>query len=149
MSRAGVPARWEAFVEHFGSGWRNPDLDAFIAHFKPVFADDARLIQPLAPTATGPDALAKVFRRLFAALPDLRGEVIRWGTSDDGVFIELELTANVGRREVKFRACDRVILNEDGVATERRTYMDPAPLTAAFLRTPTVWPRLIRASLSR
>jgi hypothetical protein len=35
----------------------------------------------------------------------------------------------------------------DGVAIERESYFDPAPLLNAVLRSPSAWPRFIRVQL--
>jgi hypothetical protein len=140
-----VPQSWSEFVERFRTGWSDPEADEFVALFKPVFAEDAILIQPLAPTAMGRDGMERVFRTLFKLIPEISSQVVRWGASEDAVFIEGVITAKVGRREVKINHCDRFLLTLDGIVTERFAFFDPLPLIGAFLRSPSTWPRLLRA----
>jgi hypothetical protein len=42
-----------------------------------------------------------------------------------------------------WRACDRITLR-DGLAVERESYFDPAPLIAAVAMTPRAWPQFLR-----
>jgi hypothetical protein len=142
---ADVPQPWEAFVERFREGWANPQVDHFIAHFKPLFEPDAALIQPLSPTVSGHNGLEAVFRSLFTIVPDLRGEVIRWGAGDDALFVEIELTAKIGRRTVKVRGVDHFLLTPQGTVIERWSFLDPLPWIGAILRSPRSWRGVLRA----
>jgi hypothetical protein len=63
------------------------------------------------------------------------------------VYIELTLRGSLGGRPVAWRVCDRVTLR-DGVAVERESYFDPAPLLAAIARTPRAWPTFMRVQAS-
>ena len=45
---------------------------------------DTVLIQPIAPPARGSHALHDLFGPLFKAIPDLNGELQRWGETVDG-----------------------------------------------------------------
>ena len=78
---------------------------------------------------------------LARAAPPSRGP-----QNGETVFIELTLDGCVGRRRVCLRACDKVTL-ADGLATERRTYVDPLSLIAALLRTPRLWVSVLRWQL--
>jgi hypothetical protein len=80
---------------------------------------------------------------LFALIPDLHGEVERWGSRGHTLYIELTLRGTLGGRPLSWRACDRVTLR-DGVATERESYLDPSPILAAVARSPRAWPRFLR-----
>jgi hypothetical protein len=136
------PAAW---VEGFAEGWRAPrDPDAFAAHFRPLLSPSVRLIQPRLPATVGYGAFEERFvAPLFALIPDLHGEVERWAARDDTLYIELTLRGSLGRRSFSLRACDRITLR-DGLAVERESYFDPAPLLAAIAATPRAWPRFLR-----
>ena len=125
------------FVEFFAAGWKfgARDAEAFFRHFGPRMHPDTVLIQPVARPARGPRALQQLFEPLFKAMPDLEGELKRWGETADGVFIELTLRGHLGRKLVEWTAVDRIIL-EDGLIRERRSYFDPAPLLGAVALRP-------------
>jgi ketosteroid isomerase-like protein len=125
------------FVEFFEAGWKfgAGDADGFFRHFGPRMHPNTALIQPIAPTARGPRALEELFTPLFKAIPDLVGELKRWGETTDGVFIELTLRGHLGGRPVEWTVVDRIIL-EDGLIRERRSYFDPAPLLKAVALRP-------------
>jgi hypothetical protein len=125
------------FVEFFAAGWviGANDPEAFFRHFGPRMHPNTVLIQPIAPPARGTGALQELFGPLFQAIPDLVGELKRWGETVDGVFIELTLRGHLGRRPVEWTVVDRIIL-EDGLIRERRSYFDPAPLLKAVALRP-------------
>jgi ketosteroid isomerase-like protein len=125
------------FVEFFAEGWKfgARDADGFFRHFGPRMHTDSVLIQPIAPTVRGPQALQELFGPLFKAVPDLHGELKRWGETVDGVFIELTLRGHLGGRPVEWTVVDRIIL-EDGLIRQRRSYFDPAPLLKAVALRP-------------
>ena len=81
------------FAAFFAEGWGigATDPERFYAHFGGRMAPDARMLQPLAPERRGPDGLRDLFTPLFEVLPDLRGELVRWGPTEDGVIAELVL----------------------------------------------------------
>jgi ketosteroid isomerase-like protein len=135
----------EAWVEAFIEGWRSPrSADAFADHFDAVIDPEVRLIQPQIPTLVGRQAFRERFARpLFELIPDLRGEVERWATGEDLVYIELTLRGTLGGRPVSWRTCDRISLR-DGVAVEREAYMDPLPLLRAVATRPRAWPGFAR-----
>jgi ketosteroid isomerase-like protein len=124
------------FVEFFEAGWKlgARDADGCFRHFGPRMHPNTALIQPIARPARGPHALEELFAPLFKAIPDLVGDLKRWGQTADGVFIELTLHGHLGSRPVEWTVVDRIIL-EDGLIRERRSYFDPTPLLkAAALR---------------
>ena len=125
------------FVEFFATGWKLGASDAagFFRHFGPRMHPDTVLIQPIAPPARGLHALRDLFGPLFTAVPDLRGELQRWGETVDGVFIELTLSGHLGSKPLEWTVVDRIIL-EDGLIRERRSYFDPAPLLKAVALRP-------------
>lgn len=130
------------FVEFFAAGWAMGarDSDGFFRHFERRMHPDAMLSQPIAPTAHGSGALRELFAPLFAVTPDLQGEVLRWGATDDGVIIELALRGTLGGKPLHWQVVDRIIL-EDGLIRERRSYFDSLPLLTSLALRP-------RASLS-
>lgn len=136
MTTATTKTSAAEFVEFFAAGWLigAHDPEAFYRHFGPRMHPNTVLIQPVAPPARGLGALQELFGPLFQAIPDLVGELKRWGETADGVFIELTLRGHLGRRPVEWTVVDRIIL-EDSLIRERRSYFDPAPLLkAAALR---------------
>jgi ketosteroid isomerase-like protein len=125
------------FVDFFAAGWKlgARDAEGFFRHFGPRMHPDTVLIQPLAPPARGPGALHELFGPLFKAVPDLLGEVQRWGETADGVFIEITLRGTLGGKPLEWTVVDRIIL-EDGLIRERRSYFDSAPLVKAVALRP-------------
>jgi SnoaL-like domain len=127
----------QEFVDFFADGWKlgARDAEGFFRHFGPRMHPNTVLIQPVAPPARGPRALQQLFGPLFQAIPDLVGELKRWGETQDGVFIELTLRGHLGGRPVEWTVVDRIIL-EDSLIRERRSYFDPAPLLKAVALRP-------------
>jgi hypothetical protein len=142
---ASSPTSAESWLAGFIEGWRAPQgPDAFVANFRPMLAPEVRLIQPQLPTVTGLGAFEEDFvRPLFALFPDVHGEVERWAVRGEVLYIELTLHATLAGRPLSWRVCDRVTLR-DGLAIERESYFDPAPLLAAIARRPRAWPTFLR-----
>jgi len=46
---------------------------------------DAAMTQQFWRAARGPGGVRQVFQTLFRVMPDLHGEVVRWGGTEDGV----------------------------------------------------------------
>jgi hypothetical protein len=134
-----APAQTEAkeFVEFFAAGWKigARDPEAFFRHFGPRMHPDTVLSQPIARPARGSGALRELFEPLFKAIPDLGGELRRWGETADGVFIELTLRGHLGGRPLEWTVVDRIIL-EDNMIRERQSYFDPTPLLKAVALRP-------------
>jgi ketosteroid isomerase-like protein len=135
------------FVAAFGSGWGRGG-EEFLEHFSALLHPDVLLIQPLTRPVRGVDGFRSLFAPLFRAMPDLRGEVLRWGETSDGVVIELRLSGTAGGRPLEWISCDRIVL-EDGLIRERRAYYDPLPLLAAVLTRPRLLARILPAMLRR
>ncbi len=135
----------ERWVAGFAEGWRAPTgAGAFVEHFRSLLAPDIRLIQPQIPTLVGFRAFEEQFvAPLFELIEGVHGEVERWASRGDALYIELTLSGRLGGREVRWRVCDRVRLRA-GVAIERESYYDPTPLLTAVARTPRAWPRFVR-----
>ncbi len=99
-----------------------------------LLSPDVVLVSPMMP-ATNTIGDAKIgWANLLALIPDLSNEVHRWGASDDGVFIEFTLSGTVGGERISWQVVDRFVLCPDGLATERVSYYDPAPIVTALAR---------------
>jgi hypothetical protein len=139
----------EAFAEQFAAGWAaGGPADRFTEHFAPLCMPQVLLIQPLAPPLRGVGGLRRLAQSLFGAMPDLRGEMLRWGATDDGVIIELRLRGNLAGRPLEWISVDRIVLR-GGLMAERRAYFDPTQLLPAMLSRPRAALRLVRDMRTR
>src|SRR5689334_1277438 len=114
---AGTPERW---LGQFRDGWAaGAGAEAFIAHFRPLLAEDVLLIGPQLPPLRGLEAFEDRFvRPLFALMPDVRAEVAGHAIRGETIFADLTITGTLrGGRRVRLRACDRIELR-DGLAVE-------------------------------
>ncbi len=103
-------------------------LDRLVA----LLDDNIILRVPTKPPVTYGKAAARAgFERVFNAIPDLRGEVHRWGSGSDTVYIEMTFHATVGGKSISWRNVDRILF-ENGVAIERVAYFDPSKLRRAL-----------------
>ncbi len=142
-SVAEISERW---LHRFETGWAaGAGPEAFIAHFRPMLAEDVLLIGPWLPATRGLDAFESRFvRPLFALMPDLRARLGRSAVRGETIFAELALEGTLrGGRRVRMRVCDRIELR-DGLAIERETYLDPSPLLGALALSPRSWPLMAR-----
>jgi SnoaL-like domain len=112
------------FVARFTEWWRAPDPETLPTLLGP----EVHLAAPLTEDTYGLSDAQAGFRNLLAGIPDLTGEVHRWGAHDDGVFIEFTLSGTIGDRSFAVRAVDDFLVGDDGLATERISYFDPAPI---------------------
>jgi hypothetical protein len=140
---AEVPDDVAGFVEQFAAAWRAGAEG--LRKFESLLDPDVLLRQPLMPTVRGSAGFRAQFDAIFAAVPDLRGEVLAWGPTGDGVLIDLGLRGTVGGRPVELVTCDRIVL-KDGRLRERHARMDPLPLVRATLARPRTALRLLRSS---
>jgi len=137
------------FVAAFGAGWEaGGPAKRFVDRFAPLCSPHVALLQPLSPPLRGLEGLRRMAEPLFAAMPDLRGEVLRWGETADGVMIELRLSGSLAGRPIEWITLDRIILR-DGLMVERRAYFDPTPLLPAMLSRPRAALRLLRGMRKR
>jgi hypothetical protein len=133
------------FAARFADYWRAPTPERLGL----VLADRVRLIAPMTPVT---DTLAdgqRAFAGLFELIPDLTGEMHRWGTTADGVLIEFTLSGTAGGKPISWSAVDRFVLGEDGLATERVTYFDSMPVALAAATRPRAWPAFLRSRLGQ
>ena len=133
------------FVERFRAYWRAPSVDGLDA----LLAPDVRLAAPLTPTTHTLAEGKRAFAALLSLAPDLTAEVHRWGPTRDGVLIEFTLSGSPAGVAASWPAIDRIVLREDGLASERVSYFDPAPLAVKVLRRPRAWPAFLRSRLRR
>jgi ketosteroid isomerase-like protein len=138
------------FADFFAAAWAvgATDPERFFGQITSRLAPDAPMIQPLARTVRGERGLRELFEPLFEVIPDLRGRVVRWGETDDGVIIELALAGTLGSRPVRWTTLDRITLR-DGLIAEREAHFDPLPLVKALARSPRSARRLLPGLLRR
>jgi limonene-1,2-epoxide hydrolase len=134
-----------AFVERFAAAWAAPDGGARLMD---LLHPDVRLVQPLEPEVRGHEQARALWDRLFAQIPDLRGEVLRWAGSQDLLLIEARLYGTLAERPIEWVTADHIRL-EDGLVRERIARFDPLPIVAAGLGNPRAWPGLARVGLAR
>ena len=147
LDRGLAPDHAEEFVDFFAAGWARGATGGFLDHFLPRMDPQVVLEQPLG-GARGHAGMRALFEPLFKAIPDLRGEVLRWGRTDDGVLVELKLFGTLGGRPIEWTVVDRIVV-QDGVCLARRSYFDPLPLMPALLRNPRVLLTLLWARKAR
>lgn len=136
----------DEFPAAFAAGWALPKPDAFLDHFLPLIAPDAKFTQPMFPVAQGVTAIESMFRRLFILFPDMALAVVHTAVEADTVYIESLCTASLGRGPVEFTVCDRFSV-ANGAIRARHSFSDPLPVLLTGLRRPSAWPRLLRSRL--
>jgi ketosteroid isomerase-like protein len=140
--RVESPQHWvQLFSEAFAGG-----SFASVARLHALTHPDYRATQPQTPTAIGPSGLLDLFSRVYALLPDMRGEVQAANVYEDGVYIEVRLTGTLAGRPVSWEACDRFSFR-DGLVVGRTTYLDPLSLFTAVATRPSAWRRWWRSGL--
>jgi hypothetical protein len=133
------------FATRFADFWSAPAPD----RLGMLLADDVLLVAPMLPTTRTLEDGKRVFADLFAQIPDLTGEVHRWGSTRDGALIEFTLSGHAGGGPISWDAVDRIVLGADGLATARISYFDPTPILLTALRRPRSWPGFARSRLGR
>ena len=133
------------FAARFAEYWRAPTPGGLSL----VLAERVRLVAPMTPATETLAEAQRVFAGLFALIPDLIGELHRWGATEDGVLIEFTLSGSLGGRPISWHAVDRFVLGEDGLATERVNYFDAMPVALAAATRPRAWPAFLRSRLRR
>jgi hypothetical protein len=131
------------FARRFEEYWRAPTPEGLAT----VLAEQVRLVTPMTPTVHSLADGQRAFGELFKLIPDLTGEVHRWGATKDGVLIEFTLSGTAGGKPISWDAVDRFVVGEDGLATERVTYFDSTPVALTVARRPRVWPSFIRSQI--
>ena len=134
------------FIHHFTAGWAG-GAETLVPLFLPDLLDpDVVMTQPLLPPARGHDGFRAFFDVLFGAIPDLRGEVLDWRATDDGVEIDFTLRGTLGGMPFALPTTDRIVLR-DGRVLERHARMDSRALAATAARRPLATLALLTAPL--
>jgi len=133
------------FAARFADYWRAPTPERLSL----VLADRVRLVAPMTPVTETLAEGKRAFTGLFELIPDLTGEVHRWGATADGVLIEFTLSGTAGGRPISWRAVDRFVIGDDGLASERVSYFDSMPIALAALTRPRGWPAFLRGRLAQ
>jgi ketosteroid isomerase-like protein len=131
------------FVRRFAEYWQAPKPEALDT----VLAQRVRMVAPMTPVTNTLEEGRQVFAELFELIGDLTAEVHRWGATADGVLIEFTLSGTAGGKPISWDVVDRFILGEDGLATERVTYFDSAPIVLTAARRPRTWPAFLRSRI--
>ena len=131
------------FARRFGEYWSAPTPE----RLEKILAERVRLVAPMTPTTHTLDDGQRTFAQLLELIPDLTAEVHRWGATPDGVLIEFTLSGSAGGGPISWHAVDRFVIGEDGLATERISYFDSAPIAMTVARRPRVWPTFLRSRL--
>jgi ketosteroid isomerase-like protein len=112
-----------ALVERLQRATNDHDLDALVGCFAPGYRNET----PVHPERgfTGRDQVAKNWTQIFAAIPDVRAEVLRYAVDGDTVWSEWEHrgtrpdgTAHIMRGVIIFGVAD-------GLANWARFYLEP------------------------
>jgi SnoaL-like domain len=133
------------FARRFAEFWRAPSPE----RLDTVLAERVHLVAPMTPSTETLADGKRAFAELLELIPDLTGEVHRWGATDDGVLIEFTLSGTAGGAPVSWHAVDCFILGPGGLAIERISYFDSLPLVLRVARRPRAWPGFLRSRLAR
>lgn len=112
------------FVRRFAEYWSAPTPE----RLETVLSERVRLVAPMTPTTETLADGKRAFAQLLGLIPDLTAEVHRWGATADGVLIEFTLSGTAGDAPISWDAVDRLVLGDDGLATERVSYFDSASI---------------------
>jgi SnoaL-like domain len=145
VEQRGDEAAAADFAARFVEYWRAPTPERLSL----VLADQVRLVAPMTPVTHTLAEGKRAFAALFELIPDLTGEVHRWGATTDGVLIEFTLSGTAGGRPISWHAVDRFVIAGDGLASERVSYFDSMPIALAALTRPRGWPAFLRSRLGQ
>jgi hypothetical protein len=131
------------FARRFAEYWQAPTPEALDT----VLAQRVRMAAPMTPVTHTLEEGRRVFAELFELIGGLTAEMHRWGATEDGVLIEFTLRGTAGGKPISWDVVDRFVLGEDGLATERVTYFDSAPIVLAAIGRPRTWPAFLRSRI--
>jgi hypothetical protein len=132
------------FVRRFATIWASPDPDALNGLVHPY----NEFNQPMEPPVHGHREAAAFWRRLLTLIPDVRGEVISWGTRGKHVYLEFRMFGTLGGKPIEWVVLDRMVL-EVGRFRQRIAYFNPLPLVVAVITRPRAWPAYLAAQRQR
>jgi steroid delta-isomerase-like uncharacterized protein len=112
-------------VELFRRNWSRPDANLFADQFRP----GGTLEHPGMDEPMKRDAVVRYAKRLLAAVPDIRLEVLDWAARGDTLFIEWRIRATIAGRPMEWDGADRFHLDGDR-AVRGIAYFDTLPLWA-------------------
>lgn len=130
-------------VDAFASRWRAPAPHAWDDLLHPEVVLEQPLLRGGRGRAVWHDAVA----RLLTFVPDLTGHVHGWAGDGHVLYVDVELTGTIGGRPHRVRAVDRLTLDEDGLITARRSFLDPTSFVTAIAARPSAWPAWWRSGL--
>jgi hypothetical protein len=133
------------FARRFAEFWAAPAPDLLDR----LLAEEVRLVAPLTPTTHTLDQGRRAFEALLSQIAEMRAVVHDWGATEDGVLIDFTVSGRAGGSPISWRAVDRFVLGDDGLATERVSYFDSLPLVLTLARRPRAWPSFLGARLRR
>ncbi|HEX8052992.1 MAG TPA: FAD-dependent oxidoreductase [Thermoleophilaceae bacterium] len=135
-----------ALAETLRWAWSRPTLDEALAATRPLLHPDAVLSQPLVRTGRGFRSFERNMHGLARIFGDLRLRVVGWESAGDAVWVSFEITGTVGRRRLRVKARDRLVLS-GGLVSERHVTMSRWGLVRPILATPSAWPRAVAVFL--
>jgi hypothetical protein len=133
------------FARRFAEFWAAPAPDLLDR----LLAEEVRLVAPLTPTTHTLDQGRRAFEALLSQIAEMRAVVHDWGATEDGVLIDFTVSGRAGGSPISWRAVDRFVLGDDGLATERVSYFDSLPLVLTLARRPRARPSFLGARLRR
>jgi hypothetical protein len=95
-----------------------------------LLRDDVRLVAPLTPATDGLEDGRQTFAGIFEMIPDITGQVHRWGPHAEGCFIEFTLSGTLNGAPISWRCVDSFDLDDAGMASQRLSFFDPTPVLA-------------------
>jgi hypothetical protein len=84
-----------------------------------------------------------------SAAADFARRFAEFWTAPEPQRLEFTLSGSAGGAPISWHAVDRFVLGDDGLAGERISYFDSAPIALTVARRPRAWPSFGRVQLRR
>jgi ketosteroid isomerase-like protein len=126
---ADAPGEPPPLVRACSDLWRAPSAEGVAV----LLGTHGRYLIPGLPAITADIVGRRRAEHLFALLPDLEGEVIRWGAGENSLFVESHVRATIGRKLMRWPQVDRLELT-DGRIAAIEAFLDTFPLAARIRR---------------